>query len=82
MGTGNPLTMKTFFQSSFGLHVNGSPMGDGRSGVDFSYRIPKLRNWLSLYGEGFSETKFRRSTLRRSRFGRGGCISLSCLEIP
>jgi hypothetical protein len=23
--------------------------------VDFSYRIPKLRNWLTLYGEGFSE---------------------------
>lgn len=54
-GPGNPLTPKTFLQSNLGLHVNGDPLGDGRSAVDFSYRIPKLRNWLSLYGEGFSE---------------------------
>ncbi|MGA9352066.1 MAG: capsule assembly Wzi family protein [Terriglobales bacterium] len=54
-GPGNPLTPKTFFQSTFDLHVNTEPLGDGRSVVDFSYRIPKLRNWLTLYGEGFSE---------------------------
>ncbi len=54
-GPGNPLTPKTFLQSNLGLHVNGSPLGDGRSVADFSYRIPKLRNWLTLYGEGFSE---------------------------
>jgi hypothetical protein len=54
-GPGNPLTPKTFVQSTFGLHVNGEPLGDGRSVADFSYRIPKLRNWLTLYGEGFSE---------------------------
>ena len=54
-GPGNPLTLKTFYQSSFGVHVNGDVLGDGRSAVDFSYRLPKLRNWLSLYGEGFTE---------------------------
>lgn len=54
-GPGNPLTPRTFVQSTLGLHVNGSPLGDGRSVADFSYRIPKLRNWLALYGEGFSE---------------------------
>jgi len=54
-GPGNPLTLKTFMQSNLGLHVNGEPLGDGRSVADFSYRIPKLRNWLTLYGEGFSE---------------------------
>ena len=54
-GPGNPLTFKTFLQSTFGVHVNGDVLGDGRSAVDFSYRIPKLRNWLSLYGEGFTE---------------------------
>jgi membrane-associated phospholipid phosphatase len=54
-GPGNPLTPKTFFQSSLSLHVNGEPLGDGRSVADFSYRIPKLRNWLTFYGEGFSE---------------------------
>ena len=54
-GPGNPLTPKTFVKSSLGLHVNGEPLGDGRSVADFSYRIPKLRNWLTFYGEGFSE---------------------------
>jgi hypothetical protein len=54
-GPGNPLTLKTFYQSAFGVHVNGDVLGDGRSAVDFSYRIPKLRNWLSLYGEGLTE---------------------------
>ena len=54
-GPGNPLTPKTLLQSALGMHVNGEALGDGRSVVDFSYRIPKLRNWLSLYGEGFTE---------------------------
>ena len=49
-GPGNPLTPRTFIQSSLGLHVNGEPLGDGRSVADFSYRIPKLRNWITLYG--------------------------------
>jgi membrane-associated phospholipid phosphatase len=54
-GPGNPLTFKTLFQSAAAVHVNGEPSGDGRSAIDFSYRIPKLRNWISLYGEGFTE---------------------------
>ena len=54
-GPGNPLTPKTLLQSSLGVHVNGEALGDGRSALDFSYRIPKLRNWLSLYGEAFQE---------------------------
>ena len=54
-GPGNPLTPKTFLQSTFGVHVHGDVLGDGRSAVDFTYRIPKMRNWLSIYGEGFTE---------------------------
>jgi hypothetical protein len=54
-GPGNPLTLNTLFQSGLGLHVNGAPLGDGRSVADFSYRIPKVRDWLSVYGEGMSE---------------------------
>ncbi len=54
-GPGNPLTTKTFLQSTFGQHIHGDVLGDGRSGVDFSYRMPKLRNWVTLYGEGFTE---------------------------
>jgi membrane-associated phospholipid phosphatase len=54
-GPGNPLTPKTLLQSTFGAHVNGEVLGDGRSALDFSYRIPTLRNWLSLYGDAFQE---------------------------
>ena len=62
-GPGNPLTPTTLLKSALGMHVSAGPpgsglsepLGDGRSVVDFSYRIPKLRNWLTLYGEGFSE---------------------------
>ena len=54
-GPGNPLTPKTLLKSALGVHINTEPLGDGRSVADFSYRIPKLRNWLTLYGEGFSE---------------------------
>lgn len=54
-GPGNPLTPTTFLKSTVGAHVNGEAAGDGRSALDFSYRVPKLRDWLSVYGEGFTE---------------------------
>jgi hypothetical protein len=56
-GPTQPLTFKTFIRSIYDFNkVNGqSPLADGRTAVDFSYRIPKLRDWLTFYGEGFSE---------------------------
>jgi hypothetical protein len=54
-GQGNPVTLKTLAQSTFNVHVNGEALGDGRSGLDFAYRIPRLRNWLTLYGDAFQE---------------------------
>jgi hypothetical protein len=54
-GPGNPLTLKTLFDTTFSIHVNGRSVGDGRSALDFVYRIPKLRNWLSFYGDAFQE---------------------------
>ena len=54
-GPGNPLTVKTFLDSTFGRHINGDVLGDGRTTADFSYRLPGLRNWLTLYGETLSE---------------------------
>ncbi len=54
-GPGNPFTLKTFFQGALGIHSHGGAVGDGRSGADFSYRVPKFRDWLSFYGEAMSE---------------------------
>ena len=54
-GPGSPLTLKTLLQSSLALHVNGESLGDGRAALDFTYRLPELRDWLSLYAEAFQE---------------------------
>ena len=54
-GEGNPLTPKTLFKSTLGLHVNEHTLGDGRAGLDFAYRLPKVRDWLTWYGDAFQE---------------------------
>src|SRR5207244_2213697 len=44
--------------------------GDRRSGFDFTYRIPGLRDWLVLYNDSFTEDEIspvaypRRSAMR------------------
>ncbi len=63
-GPGFPLTWHTFqralFSTSGNAAVKGEPgfpndPGDRRSGFDFSYRIPGLRNWLVLYTDSMAE---------------------------
>jgi membrane-associated phospholipid phosphatase len=54
-GPGNPLTLKTLYKSTFGIHSDGYQSGDGRAGLDFTYRLPRLRNWLSVYGDALQE---------------------------
>jgi len=58
-GPGIPFTLGTFKLSLIGLG-NASPgsakdPGDRRSGLDWSYRLPKLRNWLTFYGDAFAD---------------------------
>lgn len=48
-GPQNPLTFKTMWESTFAIHVNGSSLGSGHAGLDFTYRIPWMRDWLSFY---------------------------------
>jgi membrane-associated phospholipid phosphatase len=48
-GPQNPLTFKTLWESTFAVHVNGSSLGSGHAGLDFTYRIPGMRDWLSFY---------------------------------
>ncbi len=56
-GTGVPATLGTFVN---GLLDTGGELPGGSSkssrftGLDFSYRIPKLRKWLTFYGDGFT----------------------------
>ncbi len=58
-GPGYPLTLHTFLRSVFSTsNTNpGTPNkpGSRRSGLDFSYRIPGVRNGMTFYAEGLAE---------------------------
>jgi hypothetical protein len=61
-GPGVPLTFGTFghslFSSGNGLPGSSQDPGDRRSGMDWSYRLPKLRDWVTFYGDAFAEDQF------------------------
>ena len=81
-GPGNPLTPRTFIKSSFGIHVNGDVLGDGRTGADFSYRIPKMRDWLTFYGEAMSEDQASPIPYMRQSIFQGGLYFAKLPKIP
>jgi hypothetical protein len=57
-GLGVPATLGTFVNSLFDIGGDlpgGLSKSQRMTGLDFSYRIPKLRKWLTLYGEGFAQ---------------------------
>jgi hypothetical protein len=57
-GLGVPATLGTFVNSLFdtGGDLPGNLSKSQRmTGLDFTYRIPKLRKWLTLYGDGFAQ---------------------------
>jgi hypothetical protein len=58
-GPGYPLTLHTFSRSLFSTSNTGpggaTKPGSRRAGLDFSYRIPHLRNQMTFYAEGMAE---------------------------
>jgi hypothetical protein len=62
-GPGSPVTFGNFFRTynpqcglgTCAINVAATNNGDRRSTADFSYRIPHLRDWLTLYANGFVE---------------------------
>lgn len=56
-----PFTLESFKNSMFSLSTsnggaaNPADPGDRRSGMDWSYRVPKFRNWLTFYGDAFTD---------------------------
>jgi hypothetical protein len=61
-GPGYPLTFDHLISSllSTGNEAAGrrSKPGDRRSGLSFSYRLPGLRKWLTLYGDSFTDDEY------------------------
>ena len=61
-GVGHPATLRNFARnfgslsdSPSGVFGNPADPGDRKSGFDFSYRLPKLRDWLTLYCDYYSD---------------------------
>jgi membrane-associated phospholipid phosphatase len=60
-GVGHPFTARALARNfgSFGdsglKATDPNDPGDRKSGFDFSYRIPGLRNWLSVYSDFYSD---------------------------
>jgi len=59
-GVGHPITFHSFLEnlvsisSHYGDQGAHDP-GDRKAGFDFKYRIPGLRNWLTLYSDSYSD---------------------------
>jgi hypothetical protein len=74
-GPGFPLTFHNLRRTyGSGNAAAGSPNdpGDRRSAFDFSYRIPGVRDWLTLYGDSFTEDEFSPVSYPRKSSFRGG----------
>jgi hypothetical protein len=71
-----PFTLRSFKNSLFSFSTsnggNGlqADPGDRRSGLDWSYRVPKFRDWVTFYGDAFTDDQispiayFDRSAIR------------------
>ena len=58
-----PFTLGEFGRAMFSIgsnYVTGSRTdpGDEQSAVNWSYRLPKLRNWLTFYGDAFADDQY------------------------
>lgn len=57
-GPGFPVTWTSFWRSVLAnqsANFTASDPGDRRAGFDFSYRMPGLRDWLTLYCDSFAD---------------------------
>jgi len=55
-GESVPFTLGSFKNSLFSLSRSAvNDPGDRRSGMDWSYRLPMLRDWVTFYGDAFAD---------------------------
>jgi hypothetical protein len=84
-GGPTPLTLHNLFRSYQSFNVpltNESDITDGRSGVDFSYRIPWVRKWLTFYGDAFTEDEYSPLGYPRKSVFQGGIYMPQIPSIP
>ena len=61
-GVGHPITVASFLQNFRSTNsprgaagLGGGDPGDRKGGFDFRYRIPRLRNWLTIYSDSYCD---------------------------
>ncbi len=84
-GPAFPLTLHSLLRSySLNNSIPGqaSDPGDRRSAFDFSYRLPGLRRWLTLYGDSFTEDEFSPISYPRKSSFRAGLYAPQLPELP
>ena len=81
-----PFTLHTFGQSLFGRGnaPPGTPNdpGDRRSGMDWSYRLPLLRDWVTFYGDAFADDQYSPIAYWDRSAIRGGLFFSHVPSIP
>jgi hypothetical protein len=85
-GGSTPLTLH-YLLRSYSIDIaprpgyNSSP-SSGHSGVDFVYKIPGLRNWLTFYGDAFTEDELSPLGYPRKSAFQGGLYMPRIPGIP
>jgi hypothetical protein len=71
-----PLNWHNFFKSYTGFIVAAgsttTDITDPRSAIDFTYRVPGLRKWLTFYGDAFTEDEYSPLAYPRKAAFQGG----------
>ncbi|MGZ4858795.1 MAG: capsule assembly Wzi family protein [Candidatus Angelobacter sp.] len=85
-GPGFPLTLHSLLRSysPTGNTIPGqaNDPGDRRSAFDFSYRVPGLRDWLTFYGDSFTEDEYSPISFPRKSSFRGGLYMPRLPKLP
>ena len=84
-GPGFPLTLHSLLRSySPANTIPGlsTDPGDRRSAFDFSYRLPGLRKWLTLYADSFTEDEFSPISFPRKSSFRSGLYAPQIPKVP
>lgn len=84
-GPGFPLTLHSLLRSySPGNTIPGAAAdpGDRRSAFDFSYRLPGLRKWLTLYSDSFTEDEISPVSFPRKSSFRAGLYAPQLPKLP
>jgi hypothetical protein len=83
VGGPTPLNGHNLLKSYFGFVVSSTgDITDPRSGVDFTYRVPGLRKWLTFYGDAFTEDEISPLSYPRKAAVQGGLYMPRIPGIP